>query len=125
MMTTDIIKIGIAALALLIAGPLGGLFVKKMLLPFADQDIPQGFQNAGKYIGILERSLISLFLLMNQITLIGFILTIKAIYRFGDIQGDNRVKMKISEYFIIGTFLSLLWTLLIWLIYSGMHKYGL
>lgn len=81
---------------------------------FIDETLPQGFPSAGKYIGILERLLFWIILTIGQATLIGFLLTIKAIYRFGDIQGENTVKMKLSEYFIVGTLLSLAWTLALW-----------
>jgi len=94
----------------------GNWIVKVGMKHFMDQSLPQGFQSAGKMIGILERILFWICLLMNQISLIGFILTLKAIYRFGDIQGDNKQKMRLSEYFIIGTFYSLAWTLLIWFV---------
>ncbi|MCH7613735.1 MAG: hypothetical protein IIB95_09175 [Candidatus Marinimicrobia bacterium] len=93
----------------------GGYFVVKAgMNQFIDKTLPQGFPSAGKYIGLLERALFWACFSMNQVTLVGFILTIKAIYRFGDIQGDNNQKMRLSEYFIIGTLYSLGWTILNW-----------
>jgi len=53
--------------------------------------------------------------------LIGFVLTIKAIFRYGDIQGDCNTKMKISEYFIIGTLISVLLTVLVYAIFRNAH----
>ncbi|MFQ6678852.1 MAG: hypothetical protein ACE5D0_11155, partial [Fidelibacterota bacterium] len=95
----------------------GGYFVVKTgMNQFIDKTLPQGFPSAGKYIGLLERALFWVCLSMNQVSLVGFILTLKAIYRFGDIQGDNNQKMRLSEYFIIGTLYSLGWTLLNWLV---------
>ena len=61
----------------------------------------------------MERFLIFASLFAHSYALVGIVLTIKAIYRFGDIQGDIDQKMKLSEYFIIGTFSSLIWTLLV------------
>lgn len=90
----------------------GSFLVTIVLKPFHPADLPAGMKNAGKLIGFLERSLILSFFLMNQMSLIGFILTIKAVYRYGDIQGDPAQKMKTSEYFIIGTLTSLLFTIL-------------
>ncbi len=94
-------------------GAVLGIFLRR----FDSADLPQGLASAGKWIGYLERSLYLSFLLLNQISFVGFILTIKAIYRFGDIQGENTVKMRLSEYFIIGTMASLLATLALYQLY--------
>lgn len=93
----------------------GSFFVRILLKPFSLEDLPHGFHNAGKYIGIVERTLIFILLLMGEKSIIGFLLTMKAIYRFGDISGDNETKMKMTEYFLIGTLLSFLWVLLVYL----------
>ncbi len=61
-------------------------------------------QNAGNYIGILERLLIFCFLLTGHFDAIGFLLAAKSIFRFGDLkQATDR---KLTEYVLIGTFLS-------------------
>jgi len=78
--------------------------------------------NAGRIIGYLERALILSFLIVDQPTLIGFVLTIKAIYRYGDIQGDCNTKMRISEYFIIGTLASVLMALLTYMIFQQIRS---
>ena len=109
-----VFKINIAIF--LIAAFGGSLVVKWGMKQFIDQSLPQGFPTAEKMIGILERILFWICLSIDQISLIGFILTLKAIYRFGDIQGDNNQKMRLSEYFIIGTLYSLGWTLLNWVV---------
>ena len=109
-----ILKYSLSGLALILATFGGSPVVKYFIKPFYDQKFPQGFINAGNLIGILECFLIFLFLLLKQYELIGFIITAKAIYRFGDIQGTNDIKMKLSEYFILGTFLSLIWVFLIY-----------
>lgn len=111
---TMILKYSLSGFALILATFGGSPVVKYFINPFYDQKFPQGFINAGNLIGILERFLIFLFLLLKQYELIGFIITAKAIYRFGDIQGTNDIKMKLSEYFILGTFLSLIWVFLIY-----------
>lgn len=95
-----------------------GFIVKWLLKPFQPEDLPAGMPNAGRMIGYLERALILTFLIIDQPTLIGFVLTIKAIYRYGDIQGDCNTKMRISEYFIIGTLTSVLLTLFIYLAFK-------
>lgn len=60
--------------------------------------------DAGKYIGILERLFIFTFILLNQWTIIGFLLAAKSVFRFGDL---TRTKdRKLTEYVLIGTFIS-------------------
>ena len=72
----------------------GGAFVVKLIVRnFFDETLPVGFPMAGWWIGIMERFLILICLLLEMYSLIGFILTLKAIYRFGDIQGDNMQKI--------------------------------
>lgn len=60
--------------------------------------------NAGKYIGMLERLLILLFILVGQWSGVGFLLAAKSIFRFGDLkEAQDR---KLTEYIMIGTLLS-------------------
>lgn len=63
---------------------------------------------AGAMIGYLERTLIFSFILLGQYAAVGFILALKAAYRFKDT--DKHAK---AEYFLIGTFFSLILTLLV------------
>ena len=64
----------------------------------------QGLPNAGKWIGFLERTLTLTFIFTGNIEGIGFLLAAKSIFRFGEL---NRSKeLKITEYVLIGTFLS-------------------
>lgn len=56
---------------------------------------------AGKWIGIMERLLILTFILANQFTAIGFLIAAKAVLRFRD------TERKLSEYVLIGTLLSI------------------
>ncbi|WP_421920413.1 DUF3307 domain-containing protein [Marinifilum sp.] len=64
----------------------------------------QGLENAGKWIGIVERIMILTFVLINQFAAIGFMLAAKSVLRFGDLKDGNDQKK--TEYIIIGTFLS-------------------
>ena len=59
--------------------------------------------DAGKYIGMIERVFILVFMITNHWQAVGFILAAKSIFRFGDLKGDNR---KLTEYVLIGTLLS-------------------
>lgn len=63
-------------------------------------------QNAGQWIGYLERLLILLFILTRWPEGIGFLLAAKSIFRFGEL---NKAKdIKTTEYVLIGTFASFL-----------------
>ncbi len=57
--------------------------------------------NRGRVIGFLERVLIFFFVLNNQFTAIGFVLTAKGITRFKELN-----ERSFAEYFLIGTLLS-------------------
>lgn len=64
----------------------------------------KGLPNAGTWIGFLERILILTFIFTENIEGIGFLLAAKSIFRFGEL---NRSKdLRITEYVLIGTFLS-------------------
>lgn len=60
--------------------------------------------NAGTYIGILERIFIFTFVLIDFWTGIGFLLAAKSVFRFGDLKESKDVKL--TEYILIGTLLS-------------------
>jgi len=64
----------------------------------------KSIDGAGNYIGILERLLVFIFVLLNLWSAIGFLITAKSVFRFGDLtDGKNR---KLTEYVLIGTLLS-------------------
>lgn len=64
----------------------------------------ESLDDAGKYIGILERILVFVFIVANQWAAVGFLLAAKSIFRFGDLtEAKDR---KLTEYVLIGTFLS-------------------
>jgi len=73
-------------------------------LPESDDESPKSLQNAGKYIGILERLLIFVFILTNHFEAVGFLLAAKSIFRFGDLKEAH--DLKLTEYVLIGTLLS-------------------
>ncbi|MFZ1201762.1 MAG: hypothetical protein WAO07_16455, partial [Desulfobacterales bacterium] len=49
-------------------------------------------------------ALVFLFIMMNQPTAVGFLITAKSIFRFGDIREHRQ--MMLAEYIIIGTLMS-------------------
>jgi len=73
-------------------------------LPENDDESPKSLQNAGKYIGILERVLIFIFITTNHFEAVGFLLAAKSIFRFGDLKEAH--DLKLTEYVLIGTLLS-------------------
>lgn len=72
------------------------------------EDIPsqsdQSLQNAGKYIGILERLFVFVFIVTNHWDAIGFLIAAKSVFRFGDLRKSK--ERKLTEYILIGTLLS-------------------
>jgi hypothetical protein len=62
-------------------------------------------QNAGSYIGMLERLFVLVFVLSGRWEGIGFLIAAKSIFRFADIKGHP--DRKLTEYFLIGTLLSI------------------
>lgn len=61
-------------------------------------------QNAGNYIGILERLFVLYFVINGNLEAIGFLLAAKSIFRFGDLKEAK--DRKLTEYVLIGTLLS-------------------
>jgi hypothetical protein len=62
-------------------------------------------QNAGSFIGILERLFILAFVITGSWQGIGFLIAAKSIFRFADIKGQP--DRRLTEYFLIGTLLSI------------------
>jgi hypothetical protein len=75
-----------------------------------ERPIPRhGFEQGGRLIGQLERALILLFVLANQLSAVGFLIAAKSILRIGEVK-DRSHRME-AEYIIIGTLISFLWGL--------------
>lgn len=70
--------------------------------------------NAGRVIGYVERLIIFLFLILGSVTAVVAVLAMKTALRFSDLKDDNDSGK--AEYIMIGTFFSLLVTVLISLI---------
>lgn len=63
-------------------------------------------RGAGTYIGILERLFVIIAMLTANLSIIGFLLAAKSVFRFGDLsRSEDR---KLTEYILIGTLLSFL-----------------
>jgi Protein of unknown function (DUF3307) len=91
----------------------GAIVIRKATAPFTRQlsgDIA-GLESGGTYIGWLERALVMLLILIGQPAGVGFLITAKSILRFGDVR--DSAQRKLTEYIIIGTFMSFGWGLLV------------
>lgn len=74
-------------------------------LEHGEQQRLGGLQDAGMWIGRVERVLILTFILLNQYSAIGFLIAAKSVFRFtGKLEGDR--DRKEAEYILIGTLLS-------------------
>jgi hypothetical protein len=82
------------------------VFIRKITLKWSKnlKEKDNGLENAGKWIGILERFLIFTFIIIDEISAIGFLLAAKSVFRFGELKDANEQRK--TEYIIIGTFLS-------------------
>jgi hypothetical protein len=85
------------------------IFIRFIIAKWVPQDkgsanTTASLQDAGKFIGILERLLIYLFICTNHFEAVGFLLAAKSIFRFGDLKEAH--DLKLTEYVLIGTLLS-------------------
>jgi len=91
----------------------GGICIGMIVQPYLDQieshkkegdNNRRGLIDGGKVIGHLERFLIYVFILTGFPLGIGFLITAKSVFRFGEVSNpDNRME---AEYIIIGTLMS-------------------
>ncbi|MCB2111362.1 MAG: DUF3307 domain-containing protein [Defluviimonas sp.] len=95
------------AAGLLIATRAGGFAVGFLMAPWAGGDLPKGLANGGKLIGILERGLIFVLVMVGQPAGIGFLVAAKSVLRFETTSKDQSA----GEYVIIGTLASFGWAL--------------
>jgi len=90
-------------LILITAG--GSYFTASLCKRFtAKLDQQDSLENAGQYIGILERIIIAASILIGRFEIIGFLIAAKSIIR------HNETKEKaFTEYYLIGTLTSFIW----------------
>ncbi|MCT8328989.1 DUF3307 domain-containing protein [Albidovulum sediminis] len=87
----------------------GGFAVGLLMRPWADDDLPKGLTNGGALIGLLERGLIFLLVMVGQPAGVGFLVAAKSVLRFETTSQDQRA----GEYVIIGTLASFGWALVV------------
>ncbi len=84
-----------------------GILLASVLKKWSDS-IPKGsgrsLEDAGKYIGILERLFVFGFILTGHMEAVGFLIAAKSVFRFGDLRKSK--ERKLTEYILIGTLLS-------------------
>lgn len=82
------------------------VIIKQLIAPW-DREVnndKKSIDGAGKYIGILERLLVFIFVILGIWSAVGFLIAAKSVFRFGDLtSGKDR---KLTEYVLIGTLLS-------------------
>jgi len=119
---TDKNKITIITSLVFIIWPLG-LIIGKLTEPFRAQlDTGDSLKNAGRYIGISERILVFIFIMINQYAAIGFLIASKSILRISkDKDGDAR---KQTEYVLIGTLISFTSAIIIGLLVKYILRIG-
>ena len=72
--------------------------------PHTEDSDDQSLQDAGRYIGILERLFVLAFVLTGHWEAVGFLIAAKSVFRFGDLKESK--DRKLTEYILIGTLLS-------------------
>lgn len=91
----------------LLATRAGGFAVALLMHPYGQAPLPEGLVNGGRLIGLLERGLIFLFVLVGHPAGVGFLIAAKSVLRFDTTSQDQ----KAGEYVIIGTLASFGWAL--------------
>lgn len=69
-----------------------------------EDDQRGGLQKGGYWIGVTERSVIYLFILVGEPTGIGFLAAAKSVFRIGELRESK--DRKLAEYILIGTLIS-------------------
>lgn len=100
-------SIWIYAIALLFLTQVSGIVIQVLMSKWSksiDQSDETSLDNAGKYIGILERLFVFTFVITGNWEAIGFLIAAKSVFRFGDLKESK--DRKLTEYILIGTLLS-------------------
>lgn len=85
----------------------GAFAIGFLMQPWATAELPKGLENGGYLIGVLERGVIYLLLIVGQPMGVGFLIAAKSVLRF-DTTAKNQ---QAGEYVIIGTLASFGWAL--------------
>jgi hypothetical protein len=95
------------ATGLIVALQAGQYAVALLMRPHGHRVRSNGLREGGRQIGLLERGLIFVLILMGHPLGVGFLIAAKSILRFGTATRDQRT----AEYVIIGTLASFGWAI--------------
>ena len=95
-------EISMVILGVLILMNPAGFVIEKLTWRWSQSVGSDDLPGAGYWIGVLERIMIFVFVLLNQYAAIGFLIAAKSILRFGSISQ----KRQATEYVLVGTLLS-------------------
>lgn len=93
--------------AVLFITVVSGIVVRELMSQWSDalhESNEKSLNKAGKYIGMLERLFVFIFVVTGRWEGIGFLLAAKSVFRFGDLKESKDRKR--TEYILIGTFVS-------------------
>jgi len=93
--------------AILFITVVSGIVMRELMSSWSkalDDRNEESLNNAGKYIGMLERIFVFIFVVTGNWEGIGFLLAAKSVFRFGDLKESK--DRKLTEYILIGTLLS-------------------
>ncbi|MBU2920767.1 DUF3307 domain-containing protein [Winogradskyella psychrotolerans] len=76
---------------------------------------------AGHYIGVLERTLVFLFMICGQWEAVGFLITAKSVFSFGNLSASK--DRRLTEYILIGTLISFGIAIITSLLYLNLINY--
>lgn len=100
-------SIWIYSTALLFITTVSGIIMRELMSNWSkalNDGNEESLNNAGKYIGMLERLFVFIFVVSGNWEGIGFLLAAKSVFRFGDLKESK--DRKLTEYILIGTLLS-------------------
>lgn len=75
-------------------------------------------KDAGMYIGVLERVLVFVFIVAGHWEAVGFLITAKSVFRFGDLSASK--ERQLTEYVLIGTLISFSFAIITGFIYINL-----
>lgn len=117
-------KIWIYAIALLFITVVSAIVMRELMSTWSkalNDSNEESLNNAGKYIGMLERLFVFVFVLIGKWEGIGFLLAAKSVFRFGDLkESKDRI---LTEYILIGTLLSFGIAIAVGLLVNKLLKY--
>lgn len=112
-------KILVLLIAILLITNVSSVLIKVFITqwnPEKKKENGDSLAKAGRYIGILERLFVFVFIITNHWEAIGFLLAAKSVFRFGDLTASK--DRKLTEYILIGTLLSFGLAIIIGILYS-------